>query len=122
VLAAAGALVVLLAVVGIALLFVLTSPPAASTPEPAAAKAIMPAANSARAASADAEERAIELQVFDGRAEVYRDGKLIGTTPYNLKARVGERVRLTLRRQGYADEPVDFTVSEKKAYTFTMSK
>jgi hypothetical protein len=68
------------------------------------------------------EERTIEIQVFDGRAEVFRDGRKLGTTPYPLKARVGERVRLTLRRDGYREEPVDFTVTEKKSYTFTMSK
>ena len=117
---AAAAAVVVLGIVGLVALLVLTSAPA-GTSEPAAAKAAAPA-GAARSASADADERAVELQVSDGRAEVYRDGKLLGTTPYNLKARVGERVRLTLRRQGYADEPVDFTVSEKKSYTFSMSK
>ncbi|MDQ3806449.1 MAG: hypothetical protein M3416_21785, partial [Acidobacteriota bacterium] len=70
----------------------------------------------------DAAERTIEIQVFDGRAEVFREGQKLGTTPYPLKARVGERVRLTLRREGYTDEPVDFTVTEKKSYTFTMKK
>ena len=71
---------------------------------------------------AASEERTIEIQVLDGRAEVFRGGEKLGTTPYPLKARVGERVRLTLRRDGYREEPVDFTVTEKKSYTFTMSK
>lgn len=117
---AAAAVVVVLGIVGLVALLVLTASPA-DTPQPSTAKAAVPA-GAGRAASVDAEERAVELQVSDGRAEVYRDGKLLGMTPYNLKARVGERVRLTLRRQGYADEPIDFTVSEKKAYMFTMSK
>jgi hypothetical protein len=119
---AAAAVVVLLGIVGlVTALLILTSTPT-TTPEPgAAAKRAVPA-GAPRAASANAEERNVELQVSDGRAEVYRDGKLLGTTPYSLKGQVGERVRLTLRRQGYADEPVDFTVSEKKSYTFSMSK
>ncbi|HEX7176753.1 MAG TPA: serine/threonine-protein kinase [Pyrinomonadaceae bacterium] len=117
---AAAAVVVVLGIVGLVALFVLTSTPAGA-PEPAAAKTAVPQ-GAARSAPADAEERAVELQVSDGRAEVYRDGKLLGTTPYNLKARVGEHVRLTLRRPGYTDEPVAFTVSEKKSYTFSMSK
>jgi serine/threonine-protein kinase len=72
--------------------------------------------------SPDSEERTIELNMVGGAAEVYRGGDRIGTTPYHLKARIGERVRLTLRREGYADEPVDFTVTEKKVYTFDMKK
>ncbi|HZI18096.1 MAG TPA: serine/threonine-protein kinase [Pyrinomonadaceae bacterium] len=72
--------------------------------------------------SPDGEERTIELQMVEGAAEVYRGGERLGTTPYYIKARVGERVRLTLRRDGYADEPVDFTVTEKKVYTFDMRK
>jgi serine/threonine-protein kinase len=78
--------------------------------------------NAARLSGADAQERTIEIQVFDGRADVYRDGQKLGTTPYPLKARLGEHVRLTLRREGFRDEPVDFTVTEKKAYIFTMSR
>ncbi len=110
----------LIGVIGLIAYFVLSST-SATQQSSDQAKAISPS-NVARSATGDAQERAIELQVFEGRAEVYRDGKLIGTTPYQLKARVGERVRLTLRREGYKDEPVDFTVSEKKSYTFTMNK
>ena len=117
---AAGVVVLLLGVVGLVALFVLTEP--AGAPKPGETKATTLPANTARLAGTDAEERAVELQLSDGRAQIYRDGKLLGTTPYSLKARVGERVRLTLRRDGYADEPVDFTVSEKRSYTFTMSK
>jgi len=67
--------------------------------------------------------KSIELSVMEGRADVYRDGQLLGTTPHKLNARVGERITLTLKREGYKDEPVDFSVSEsKRDYVFKMSK
>ena len=40
-----------------------------------------------------------------------------------MNVRIGERVRLTLKNEGYKDEPVDFTVTEsKRDYAFTMTK
>ena len=117
------AAVVLLAAAGVAAL-VLLSPAGGPSKENAAPSNRPAPVNAARLSGGgvDAAERTIEIMVFDGRAEVFREGQKLGTTPYPLKARVGERVRLTLRRAGYADEPVDFTVTEKKSYTFTMSK
>ena len=107
-------------VVGVAALFLLTAPPEAAGETDAAATVKMLA--SPHSSPASAEERAIEITVSDGRAEVYREGSRLGSTPYTVNARLGERVRLTLRREGYADEPVDFTVGEKRAYMFTMSR
>jgi eukaryotic-like serine/threonine-protein kinase len=122
-LVAAGlAAVVVLAVGGVGLLYVLTSSDGGPAPGPPHAAATAPVNASRLAGRADAAERTIEIHVFDGRAEVFRDGQRLGTTPYPLKARLGEHVRLTLRRDGYKDEPVDFTVTEKKSYTFTMQK
>jgi eukaryotic-like serine/threonine-protein kinase len=92
-----------------------------AAPDPKGGK--LPAAKGdAARPSPEGEERTIELHMVEGAAEVYRGDARIGTTPYHLKARVGERVRLTLRREGYPDEPVDFTVTEKKVYTFDMKK
>jgi len=39
-----------------------------------------------------------------------------------VRGRLGERVQLTLRREGYADEPVEFVVTEKKAYMYALTK
>ena len=78
--------------------------------------------SSSPGASSDAAERTVEISVADGRADVYRGGEKIGTTPYPYKGRLGDRVVLTLKRQGFKDEPVDFVVGEKKAYMYTMSK
>ncbi len=68
-------------------------------------------------------EKNIEISLTDGRADVYRDGQLLGTTPYKLNVRIGESIKLTLKREGYKDEPVEFTVGEsKRDYAFKMTK
>ena len=67
--------------------------------------------------------RAVRVNTFEGRADVYRDGQLVGSTPYEISGPLGERVRLTLKRAGYQDEPLDFTITEnKKEYTITMKR
>ena len=73
-------------------------------------------------ASRDASERVVEITVTDGKADVYRGAEKVGTTPYAVRGRLGERVSLTLRREGHADEPVDFVVGEKKAFMYTLAK
>jgi serine/threonine-protein kinase len=126
ILGGAAAVVVLLAVVGLGAL-VLFSP---SGDEAPAAAAAADSSNTARglaskpgpAAGRDAAERVVEILVNDGKAEVYRGGEKLGLTPYAVRGRLGERVRLTLRRDGYADEPVDFVVGEKKAYMYALTR
>jgi hypothetical protein len=39
-----------------------------------------------------------------------------------VSGKLGTRVSLTLRRDGYVDEPVNFVISEKKALMFTLTK
>jgi serine/threonine-protein kinase len=125
----AAAAVVVLVLAGVVALFALGGGTSADTAGGETANADGEAAlkkglNSSPSpgASADAAERTVEISVADGRAEVYRGGEKIGTTPYPYKGRLGDRVVLTLKRQGFKDEPVDFVVGEKKAYMYTMSK
>ena len=59
----------------------------------------------------------------EARAEIYQDGRLIGRAPFELKVRDGERVKLTLRADGYSDRDVSFTVVENtQVYTFAMRR
>jgi hypothetical protein len=83
-----------------------------------------PANVGASKAGAVGAEKSIEVYLtHGGSAEVYRDGQLLGATPYKMNVRIGERVRVTLKREGYKDEAVDFTVTEsKRDYAFTMTK
>jgi serine/threonine protein kinase len=73
-------------------------------------------------ASHDASERVVEITVSDGKADVYRDGEKVGATPFSVHGKLGEHVSLTLKRDGYADEPVDIVVGEKKAFMYTLAK
>jgi eukaryotic-like serine/threonine-protein kinase len=123
------AVVVVLAVVigGGALLFLNTS---AEVAEEGGASVTANSSNTARgltsgpspATSRDPTERTVEIRTSDGKADVYEGGGKVGTTPYPVRGKVGARVSLTLRRDGYADEPVEFVISEKKALMFTLSK
>ncbi|HEX8187634.1 MAG TPA: serine/threonine-protein kinase [Pyrinomonadaceae bacterium] len=126
VLGGAAAVVLLVAVVAAFFLF----GPSAGVADEGGAPVTADASNTARglaskpaaAAGRDASERVVEILVTDGKAEVYVGPEKVGTTPYPVRGRLGERVRLTLRRDGYADEPVDFVVGEKKAYMYALTK
>ena len=56
--------------------------------------------------------RRITIRVLEGEAEVLRDGKVAGVTPYALDAAVGTEVSLVLRRAGCDDTPVRLRVAE----------
>jgi eukaryotic-like serine/threonine-protein kinase len=73
-------------------------------------------------ASADAAQREVEITTYGGQADIYRGAEKIGHTPYTYKGRLGDHVVLTLKREGYRDEPVDFVVGEKKAYMYDLKK
>jgi serine/threonine-protein kinase len=64
------------------------------------------------------------VDVADGRAEVYRDGQLVGTTPYRFQTKTGEhQIELVLKREGYVDKPVRLSTTEtKKTYTYMLEK
>lgn len=56
--------------------------------------------------------RRITIRVLEGEAEVLRDGKVAGVTPYALDAAVGTEVSLVLRRAGCDDTPIRLRVAE----------
>jgi eukaryotic-like serine/threonine-protein kinase len=64
------------------------------------------------------------VDVAEGRAEVYRGGELVGTTPYQFESKDGEpQVELVLKRAGYVDKPVRVSTSEtKRTYTYMLEK
>jgi serine/threonine protein kinase len=68
------------------------------------------------------ELKIVKINALEGKAEVYREGQLIGQTPYEIRAALGEQVSLTLKREGYADKRVDFAITEgKKEYTVVLT-
>lgn len=64
--------------------------------------------------------KTVTVDVSDGAAEVYRQDRLVGTTPFRVSARAGEKISLRLHRDGFQDVAVDFDVTERAAYTYTM--
>jgi serine/threonine protein phosphatase PrpC len=63
------------------------------------------------------------ISVVDGTADVFIDGRQVGTTPYVHSAPAGTSVTVTLRRTGYHDETVTFIVSDnQREYTLVMQR
>ena len=74
----------------------------------------------------------LELQLSEGAAQVWRDGNMIGTVstkaPLRFPAKVGEKIELVLKQEGYDDlVPPRFTVEpywqdNRVVGTFAMRK
>jgi hypothetical protein len=64
--------------------------------------------------------RTITVEVVEGAADVYAGGSRVGRTPYRMDARLGETVQLELRKPGYQDQPIQFEVTERKAYSYAL--
>ncbi|HVG38610.1 MAG TPA: serine/threonine-protein kinase [Pyrinomonadaceae bacterium] len=69
----------------------------------------------------DAELKSVRVQALEGEAEVYQNDRKVGVTPYEFKERLGDKVELVLKRKGYADKRVAFSVTDnKKEYTIAL--
>lgn len=66
-------------------------------------------------------ERTVTIEAVGGVAEVYGDGRLLGRTPYTRRASAGETISVELRREGAAPLPVQFEVSQRNVYSYTLS-
>ena len=76
-----------------------------------------------RSPAAAGDFRSVKVQSLEGEAEVYRNNERVGMTPYELKERLGERVELILKRKGFVDKKVQFSVTEsKKEYTISLER
>ncbi len=92
-------------------------PPGPTTPDVNHGGAITPVALDTTAGLM----RTITINTINGDAEVWRDGRIVGQTPYQLKAAIGEHISVVLRRPGYEDVPVNFDVTEGRSeYTVVM--
>jgi eukaryotic-like serine/threonine-protein kinase len=67
-----------------------------------------------------ADTKTVTIDTNDGAAEVYRDGRRVGVTPYRVNAREGETINLILRREGFKDMPLQFEPTERREYTYTL--
>jgi eukaryotic-like serine/threonine-protein kinase len=66
-------------------------------------------------------ERTVTIEAVGGVAEVYGDGRLLGRTPYTRRASAGDTISVELRREGAAPLPVQFEVSQRHVYSYTLS-
>jgi serine/threonine protein kinase len=62
----------------------------------------------------------ITVDTMNGSAQVVREEMPVGATPFQIKAHMGDRINLILRREGYKDLPVQFEVSERQVYTYIL--
>lgn len=77
--------------------------------------------NSRVAADPKVSTQRIRVDIDEGKAEVFRDGKLYGTTPVDVDIVSGEIPKLTLRRIGFEDKEVTIEAgSGKKVFTFSL--
>lgn len=67
--------------------------------------------------------RPVVIDVAEGQAGVYRGGDQVGNTPYEFKAKLGEKVDLVLKAQGFNDLRVTFDVGENRnKYVYPLEK
>jgi serine/threonine-protein kinase len=66
--------------------------------------------------------KTITVDVVSGTADVYRGGQRVGSTPFQLSARMGDKVELELKRPGFEGLAVNFDVSERSTYSYTMQR
>lgn len=75
----------------------------------------------AQSAKSTGLSKRVQIDVDEGKAEVLRDGQKLGTTPFDMEANEGEKIDLTLRREGFEDKAVQLEITgSKKVYTFQM--
>lgn len=118
---AAIAVVVLVVLVGGIYFLLSGGPGASSSNKPSQQSNTQPLAGTKQAA-APVQEETFTVDATEGRAEVFRNGERVGTTPYKFQAKSGEHIDLVLKREGYQDKPVRLSTSDKKTYTFMLEK
>lgn len=118
--ASAAAVLLLFAVVGVWLLVRSSGNPA--KPTVALADAVNKNGTGTQTTARGA-ARKVRVDVDEGQAQVIRGGQTLGTTPYDLDAADGEKIDLTLRREGYEDKTVQIDATgTKKVYTFSLKR
>ena len=68
-------------------------------------------------------QETFQIDMFDGPADVYRNGQRVGKTPYPFQAKAGEELEFLLKREGYIDKTVRLTTSaNQRTRTFMLEK
>jgi len=120
-LAAIAGVVLLVVVVGLYFLLKGDSDSASATKP--SQQSVVPPSPVQKPVTAPVHEETFTVDVAEGKADVYKNGDRVGTTPYQFQAKSGEQLELVLKREGYLDKSVRLSTSEnKKTYTFMLEK
>ncbi len=105
---------------GVLLTALVLSRPVSQTPHAPVENAVV---ESPKISMANEDLERIKIDVVGGEAEIFRDGKFIGTTPIYLNEKSGTSISISLRREGYLEKNVEFEISNrKKNYSYLMEK
>jgi len=72
--------------------------------------------------SANAERMTVQVDTFEGSAQVFCKEQLVGVTPLKFRARVGDKIHVILHQDGFKDLEKRFDVTERSVYTFVMDR
>jgi hypothetical protein len=64
----------------------------------------------------------MEVDVVQGRADVYVNGEHVGQTPYRLQGAFGSTVDLELRQAGYQPLRARVDITQQRALTLRMER
>jgi hypothetical protein len=68
------------------------------------------------------ETRTVTLYTVGVSAQVFCGSQLVGMTPYPLKVKIGDKVSVVLRSEGYKPKDVSFHVTERSEYEESMDR
>jgi serine/threonine protein kinase len=113
----------------IAELFFLMRPPSGSwrgyssqAVAPSGSASSNPASGSVSNPPPPGDVKRVTVDIPDGTAEVFEDGKMVGQTPFVISKDYGDSVELLLRQPGYDELPVRFEVSQRSEYVYLMHR
>ncbi|MDT7543081.1 MAG: eukaryotic-like serine/threonine-protein kinase [Acidobacteriota bacterium] len=84
------------------------------TPRPVVQPAPTQVAQQVGNGTSRGELKSMVISTVDGAAEVWRDGHLVGTTPYTMTEPLGKTVYLTFKRKNFADKTLPVSVTENQ--------
>ncbi len=68
------------------------------------------------------EMRTVRVSTVGVSAQVFCGSQQVGATPYDLRARIGDKVKLVLRSEGYKPKDVSFNVTERSEYEESLDR
>ncbi|MEP6944307.1 MAG: serine/threonine-protein kinase [Acidobacteriota bacterium] len=78
--------------------------------------------NSIQAGGNKEGQKRVRVDLDEGKAQVLRNGELLGSTPLDVDVAAGETPKLTLHRDGFEDKDISIeSAGGKKVFTFSLT-